>query len=50
MNQDRVNPYSFEKNDITQQALNQVIVLHRAAAVFDDKRLASKSLDKRQRL
>src|SRR5262245_23654944 len=49
VNQNRVNPYGLKKDDVTQKALNQVIIFHRAAAVLDDKSLASKPLDKRQR-
>ncbi len=40
----------FEEDDIAQEALDDVFVLHGAAAVFDDEELAAKFLDEGQRL
>ena len=49
MDQYWINTDCFKEDDITQQTLNQVIVLHRAATIFDDKRLAAEFLDKGKR-
>jgi hypothetical protein len=48
MNDDRVNANGFQKDDITQQAFNQMIVLHSGASVLDDKGVAPELLDERQ--
>ena len=40
----------FEKDDIAQEPLDDLLILHRAAAVFDDEKLAAKFLDVGQRL
>ena len=50
MNQHWIDADRFKENDITKQTLNQVIVLHGAATILDDKRLTAEFLDKGKRL
>jgi len=45
-----VDSHRFEKNDVAQHPFNGVLVLHRAAAIFDDKQMAAVFLDIRKRL
>ena len=46
----RVDADRFQKDHVVQGALDEVLVLHRAAAVLDDERLVAELLDERQRI
>ena len=48
MDNHRVDADRFKKNDVAQRSLDEMLVFHRAATVFDDKRTAAKLLDERQ--
>ena len=50
MNEDRIDADRLEKHDIAQEFVHHLLVLHRGAAVFDDKSMAAVLLDVGKRL
>ena len=50
VDQDRVDADRFQEHDVAQQPVDGVFIFHRAAAVFDDEKLAAIFLHERERL
>jgi hypothetical protein len=50
VNEHGIDAYCFEEDDILQKPVNDLILLHRRAAIFDDESLPAKSLNVRKRL
>ena len=50
MDEHGIDTYRLEKNDIAQEIIDDLLVFHRGAAVFDDEGLAAIFLDVGQRL
>ena len=50
MNQHRVDPHRLEEDDIAQESLHDMLIVHRGSAVFDHEEMAAESLDKGKRL
>jgi len=49
MHENRIDSDRFKKNHILQKTFYEMVILHRAAAIFNDKGLASKLLNERER-
>ena len=49
MNNHGIYPHSFEENHVAHRTLDEMVIFHRAAAVFDDERLPAEKLDERER-
>jgi hypothetical protein len=45
MDEYRVNPHTLEKDDVTKQALNEVVILHCTAAILNNEGLTSELLN-----
>ena len=50
VDQHGIDAHGFEKDDVAQEPLDHLLVLHGAAAVLDDEKLPAKFLDEGQRL
>jgi hypothetical protein len=50
MDQHGIDADGFQKHDISKKPVNDLILLHRGAAIFDHEGLPTKSLNVRKRL
>jgi hypothetical protein len=50
MDEHRIDPNSLEKDNVSEETLDNVFVVHRRAAIFNNKKMAAEFLDERKRL